>query len=81
MMRVRRLLRRQDRCAHRSTVSVRSSGVQRVVCESCGHVSVRFLSDLAGEPERDRFARPIERVEGKHLVPGFGWVDDHRDEG
>lgn len=75
-MRVQRRLRRQDKCAHRSTVSVQSSGVERVVCESCGHVSVHFVADLAGEVERDRFARPVERVEGKHLVPGNGLIDD-----
>ncbi len=79
-MRVRRRNRRQDKCAHRSTVSVHSSGVERAVCESCGHVSVQFVSDLAGEVERDRFARPVERVEGKHLVPGLGMVDDDNDD-
>ncbi|HVR80252.1 MAG TPA: hypothetical protein VMS99_17915 [Acidimicrobiia bacterium] len=51
-----------------------------MVCESCGHVSVHFVSDLAGEVERDRFARPVERVEGKHLVPGHGLIDDEFDE-
>jgi hypothetical protein len=78
-MRVQRRLRRQGKCAHRSTVSVQSSGVERVVCETCGHVSVHFVADLAGEVERDRFARPVERVEGKHLVPDIGLFDDEFD--
>ncbi|MGH8915913.1 MAG: hypothetical protein ACRDZM_15540 [Acidimicrobiia bacterium] len=56
---------RQDRCAHRVTMTVKSAGIERVVCEACGHVSVHFLSDLSGEVDRDRFARSIER-EGRH---------------
>jgi hypothetical protein len=64
-MDVLRRLRRQERCAHAVTVSVQTAGFERVVCEACGHVSVHFLSDLTGEVDRDRFARPIER-EGKH---------------
>ncbi len=52
---------RQRRCSHRVTVSVRSTGVERVVCEECGHVSVHFLSDLDGEVERTSFARPSDR--------------------
>ncbi|MGH8916516.1 MAG: hypothetical protein ACRDZM_18620 [Acidimicrobiia bacterium] len=30
------------KCAHRHTVVVRSSGMERIVCESCGHVSFSF---------------------------------------
>jgi hypothetical protein len=37
------------------------------------------VADLAGEVERDRFARPVERVEGKHLVPDIGLFDDEFD--
>lgn len=61
---------RRRRCSHRVTVSVRSTGVERVVCEECGHVSVHFLTDLDGEIERTSFARPIDREEeqgsGRH---------------
>jgi hypothetical protein len=64
-MDVLRRIRRQDRCAHRVTVKVQASGIEREVCEACGHVSVHFVSGLSGEVDRDRFARPIER-EGKH---------------
>jgi hypothetical protein len=67
-MDVLRRIRRQDRCAHRVTLTVQSAGIERVVCEACGHVSVHFLSGLSGEVDRDRFARPIER-EGKHARP------------
>jgi hypothetical protein len=64
-MDVLRRLRRQERCAHAITVSVRTAGIERVVCEACGHVSVHFLTDLTGEVDRDRFARSIDR-EGRH---------------
>lgn len=57
----RRLERRRARCEHRETVSVKTAGIERVVCEACGHVSVRFLSDMDGQVERESFARPSER--------------------
>ena len=43
---------RQSRCQHSVTVSVCSTGVERVVCESCGHVSVHFLTDMDSEFDR-----------------------------
>ncbi len=64
-MDVSRRKRRQARCAHRVTISVQASGIERQVCEACGHVSVQFVSGLSGEVDRDRFARPTERG-GKH---------------
>jgi hypothetical protein len=64
-MDVLRRMRRQDRCAHAVALTVQSIGIERVVCEACGHVSVHFLGGLTGEVDRDRFARPIER-EGRH---------------
>jgi hypothetical protein len=30
------------RCRHQETIVVRSSGMERIVCESCGHVSFSF---------------------------------------
>ncbi|GEM_PF-3348803 len=74
-MDVLRRIRRQDRCAHTVTVAVQSSGIERVVCEACGHVSVHFIASLSGAVDRDRFARAIER-EGKHVRP----EDEHEDE-
>jgi hypothetical protein len=42
------------RCRHEKTIVVRSSGMERIVCESCGHVSFSF--DGAGpypvDPDR-----------------------------
>jgi len=78
-MRVLRRHRRQAKCPHRATVSVQSAGIERVVCESCGHVSVHFLTGLAGEVDRTRFARPVEKDEG-HLLPELGAYEDETDE-
>lgn len=78
-MRVQRRHRRQNKCPHRTTVSIVSSGVQRLVCESCGHVSVHFMADLGGEVERTRFARNIERGQGAHL-PELGYEDEEPDD-
>lgn len=66
-MRVLGRKRRQAKCPHRATVTVHSAGIERVVCERCGHVSVHFLSGLAGEVERDRFARLVEREDAQSL--------------
>lgn len=77
-MRARRRHRRQNNCPHRVTVAVRSGGIERRVCESCGHVGVHFLADLSGEVERTSFARPVERGEGVHL-PELGSLDEAPD--
>ena len=73
-MRVLRRTWRQSRCRHLVTVSVRSAGVKRVVCESCGHVSVHFLSDLEGDVDRISFARPSDNYPdhppGRHKDTG-----------
>jgi hypothetical protein len=50
-------------CAHTATLSTISSGIERAVCEDCGHLSVRFHHALAGPVERDQFARPADDVE------------------
>jgi hypothetical protein len=77
-MRARFRLRRQDNCPHRVTVAVRSGGIERRVCESCGHVGVHFLADLSGEVERTSFARSVERGERVHL-PELGSLDEETD--
>lgn len=32
-------------CAHTVTISTVNAGLERRVCETCGHVSIRYLSD------------------------------------
>ena len=56
-----RLQRRE--CGHIDTMSVTAAGVERTVCESCGHVSFKFMHDATPEIaiQRAMFARDIER--------------------
>lgn len=49
-------------CRHEPTVTVRNSGIERTVCEQCGHVSIRALDELTGEVSRRQFERQIERA-------------------
>lgn len=51
-------------CDHPSRVTVRNAGIERTVCESCGHVSFRSAEELSGEADRRKFERDIERSRG-----------------
>jgi hypothetical protein len=58
-----------DTCAHADSITVNTVGVQRVICETCGHVSVNFIDDLGGEVSRTAFAREADQLRSvKHLV-------------
>lgn len=50
-------------CHHLSSVTVRNSGIERTVCETCGHVSFRSLEELSGSPDRRVFERTAERAQ------------------
>jgi hypothetical protein len=52
-----------NKCSHRRTVVVRSSGIERIVCESCGHVSFSF--DGAGPYPVD--ADGVDLIESSRL--------------
>lgn len=47
-------------CAHVTTLSTLSSGIERKVCETCGHLSVHFHTAIRGPIDRERFARPAD---------------------
>lgn len=51
-------------CDHPITVTVRNSGIERTVCETCGHVSFRALESLSGTADRRMFERAAERPTG-----------------
>lgn len=53
---------RQKNCRHMKTITVRSAGSERIVCESCRHVSFRFLAEVSDSAERARFRRELETV-------------------
>lgn len=48
-------------CEHIDTVTIRNGGIERTVCETCGHVSFRGLEGLSGMASRSQFERASER--------------------
>lgn len=56
-----RRLGRSDECLHESVVEVTTSGLRRMVCENCGHVTIRRTAELSGDIDRSRFGRRSER--------------------
>jgi hypothetical protein len=47
-----------------------AAGVERSICETCGHIGVRFTTELSGPVFRSRFARPAdEAVESPLAFP------------
>lgn len=55
--------RRVDQCHHLSTVQVISGGLERVVCEDCGHVTVRYESMISGNVQRSMFSRRADELQ------------------
>lgn len=51
---------RPAECAHETCLTITAAGVERSICETCGHISVRFLSELSGPVTREHFARPAD---------------------
>lgn len=59
-----RLSKNRDRqeCLHTANMTVVSAGLERVICEVCGHLSFRCLAELTGKVERSRFLREVDRL-------------------
>ncbi len=52
-------------CTHEVTVTVISNGLERVICEQCGHISIRYESMISGDLTRSQFPRRAdERARG-----------------
>ena len=49
-------------CEHTDTVTVRNSGIERTICEACGHVSFVAQEGLSGTASRSQFERVSERA-------------------
>ncbi len=47
---------------HEDTLTTITCGLQRIVCESCGHVGVRYIRPIAGPIDRRRFARQADLI-------------------
>jgi len=61
---------RTGECLHETTLAIMAAGMQRAICETCGHISVRFISEMEGPIFRSRFARPAdEAVESPRSHP------------
>lgn len=56
-------------CPHSNTVKVSTAGLERTVCEFCGHVSVAFTSDSTSVIDRDSFARPADETSAHQVSP------------
>ena len=50
----------QRYCSHESTVSVISEGLERVICEECGHVGVRYEAMIRQDVDRSQFTRQAD---------------------
>ncbi len=59
-------------CSHRSTVSVVTGGLQRVICEDCGDLTVKYESMISGDLDRSKFSRRTDSTQmktGAHSEP------------
>ena len=59
-------------CSHQSTVTVVSAGLERVICEDCGDVTIRYESMILGDLHRSKFSRDADSVDvkvGAHSKP------------
>ena len=49
-------------CSHDRTVTVITAGLELVVCEGCGDVTVRYESAISGDAKRSQFARRADSL-------------------
>jgi len=72
--------RRIDECKHTSTISTITAGLERVVCESCGHVSVRYIeATVRIYPDLDDASTPEPAVDTPSIdsrIGGCGWCSN-----
>jgi hypothetical protein len=62
-------------CTHQESICVISDGLERVVCEGCGDVIIRYESMISGDISRSQFAREADAL---HETPVSG-EKAHRD--
>ena len=55
-----RSAKKQAKCAHLSTITVRSHRIERRICEDCDHVSFSITEDELVYGRRDKFARETD---------------------
>jgi len=66
-------------CPHTETLITATAGLERIVCETCGHLSFNFPDVLSGPVHRRWFARPADRVEEARVVdePDDDWLTQY----
>lgn len=70
---------RPRECAHDTTLAVLAAGVERSICEICGHISVRFVARVTGPVTRNHFARPADEDLADEVIEGWSpFADDER---
>lgn len=63
-----RIVDRIRRCSHRESISVIANGLERVICEDRGDVTLRYESLIAGDVSRSQFARRADSLSKAHEV-------------
>ncbi len=53
---------------HEEILTTITCGLQRIVCESCGHVGVRYIRPIAGPIDRRRFARQADLIHEANAI-------------
>jgi hypothetical protein len=63
-------------CGHKKVISTLTAGLERSVCEDCGHVSVKFVSDTVKIfPDFDDLASRVETSAATERQPLCGKCD------
>jgi hypothetical protein len=55
---------RSGQCLHDTNLAVVAAGVERRICEDCGHLSIGFVSEVSGPVRRGHFSRPADDLIG-----------------
>lgn len=53
-------IKRSRTCDHVSTITIQAAGLEREICETCGHVSFQFEEPKHLKIDRHNFRRPID---------------------
>jgi hypothetical protein len=57
-----RIVDRIRRCTHDRSISVIADGLERVICEGCGDITIRYESMISGDITRSQFARKADAL-------------------
>ena len=59
-------------CEHEATLSTITAGIERTVCEACGHLTMRHVAVACSPVDRATFAREIDE---KHAEADAAIID------